>query len=133
MTSYYSLYFDGASKCNPGLSGCGCVIYNQLGEEMYNDNKFIGSMETNNVAEYCGLILGLQLAIQHNITHLHVYGDSNLIINQMNGIWKIKSTNLRRYYEEAISLAKLYEHISFVHVKRNMNQRADYLANLCIN
>jgi ribonuclease HI len=76
----FKLKFDGCSKSNPGISGAGAVIYKD-DEELWGDNFFVGLSATNNHAEYAGLILGLEKAIQINIKRLIVEGDSLLVIN----------------------------------------------------
>ena len=65
----FTMYFDGCSKGNPGLSGCGSCIYNK-GKEIWSSSVFVGERETNNVAEYSGLILGLKQAIEMNIKRI---------------------------------------------------------------
>ena len=84
----YTLFFDGCSKGNPGVSGAGAVIYEE-NEEIWADQFFVGEKFTNNHAEYAGLILGLQQALEMNIVSLAVEGDSQLVINQMNKILKV--------------------------------------------
>lgn len=131
MSMERTLYFDGASKGNPGLAGAGVVIYEGDGDiEVYSESVFVGLKETNNVAEYTGLITGLKAALNMGATRLNVKGDSDLIIKQMNGAYKVKSPNLIELYEEATQLAKQFETITFVHVYRHLNKRADELANI---
>lgn len=131
MSMERTLYFDGASKGNPGLAGAGVVIYEGDGDiEVYSESVFVGLKETNNVAEYTGLITGLKAALNMGATRLNVKGDSDLIIKQMNGAYKVKSPNLIGLYEEATQLAKQFETITFVHVYRHLNKRADELANI---
>ena len=125
----HTMAFDGCSKGNPGRAGAGAVIYhNQV--EIWADAKFVGAKETNNVAEYSGLIMGLHEALRRNITHLTVLGDSELIIKQMNKQYAVKSANIKAYHDMAVSLAKQFASIQFKHVYRNHNTRADELSNL---
>lgn len=125
----HTMAFDGCSKGNPGRAGAGAVIYhNQV--EIWADAKFVGAKETNNVAEYSGLIMGLHEALRRNITHLTVLGDSELIIKQMNKQYAVKSANIKAYHDMATSLAKQFASIQFKHVYRNHNTRADELSNL---
>lgn len=125
----HTMAFDGCSKGNPGRAGAGAVIYhNQV--EIWADAKFVGAKETNNVAEYSGLIMGLHEALRRNITHLTVLGDSELIIKQMNKQYAVKSANIKAYHDMAASLAKQFLSIQFKHVYRNHNTRADELSNL---
>ena len=126
----YIMNFDGASKGNPGLSGAGAVIYKN-GEEIWSSCKFIGT-KTNNQAEYSSLILGLNGALTLGITNLSVLGDSLLVINQVNGIYRVKSDSLLELYEEVLHLKTRFVSIEFNHVYRDYNKRADELSNLAL-
>lgn len=128
------MYFDGASRGNPGIASFGGVIYDENEDEMINYKKKIG-FATNNVAEYKGLLAGIKVCIQYNIRNLIVYGDSKLAIEQVKGNWKVKSGNLKSIYDEIISLItpENFDKITFEHVKRNLNKRADELANLALD
>jgi ribonuclease HI len=124
----YVMYFDGCSKGNPGRSGAGAVIYCG-GEEIWSQSAFVGDKETNNYAEYRGLLLGLNGAIELEIIDLKVRGDSNLIINQLNGKYKINSENIEGLYCKAKECITYFKNITFQHVYRTENSRADQLAN----
>lgn len=127
-----NMYFDGCSKGNPGLAGIGFVINeneNGIENEICNYGNFIG-LKTNNEAEYYALIEGLKEAINRNITELIVFGDSQLVIKQVKGEFKIKSDNLIPLHKRVIELKQQFKYINFVHVLRNKNKRADSLANL---
>ena len=124
----YKLQFDGCSKHNPGLSGAGAVIY-QYNKEIWSGDLFVGLSATNNYAEYSGLILGLQQAIELNIKNIQVEGDSLLVINQMTGKYKCNSPNLVEQYNKGNELKKQFDNIKFVHIFRNKNERADELSN----
>ena len=127
----YVLYFDGCSKGNPGPSGIGAVIYkNKI--EIWNSCKYIGDKRTNNEAEYSALIMGLEEAIKMDIKELSVCGDSLLVINQVNGIYKVKNQNLLVLYENVLLLKSKFIYIDFNHVYRNNNKRADELSNLAL-
>tara|TARA_Y100000389_G_C17392042_1_gene480424 strand:- start:126 stop:563 length:438 start_codon:yes stop_codon:yes gene_type:complete len=125
----YSLYFDGASKHNPGHAACGAVLYDDNDTEVDYDSKYLGDKVSNNYAEYTGLIVGLHLALKNNITEISVYGDSLLVINQMRTIWKVKNDTLIKLYGDANKLIKCLDKIKFIHIKRDKNKRADELAN----
>ena len=127
----YTLFFDGCSKSNPGPAGIGAVLYKN-GQEIRSVSNFIG-LQTNNVAEYMAFIKGLDIAMKLNIKNLHVKGDSLLVINQMKGDWAVKHENMIPLYEEAKHLEKSFESITYEHVKRNENGRADKLANESIS
>ena len=124
----YKLQFDGCSKNNPGLAGAGAVIYKN-GIEIWADHLFVGTNNTNNYAEYSGLIFGLEKAIELNIKTLHIEGDSLLVINQMIGKYKCNSQNLIEIHKKTKELIPNFNDIMFVHIFRNKNVRADELSN----
>jgi ribonuclease HI len=124
----FKLNFDGASKGNPGLSGAGMVIYKNE-EEIWSSHKFIGC-KTNNQAEYSALIFGLEGALKLGIKTLSVFGDSLLVINQVNGLYKVKSDFLLPLHKEALALKSKFDYIEFNHVYRDNNKRADELSNM---
>jgi len=127
----YSLYFDGACKGNPGPAGAGYVLYQGSIEVSYK-YEFIGTNETNNVAEYHALVLGLKQSLSYGVRNLTVYGDSLLVINQVTGKFKVNSHKLNKYYEFAVELSKQFESVRFQHIPREKNKRADELANLSL-
>ena len=130
----YSLYFDGASRSNPGPASYGGVIYDENNIEVGTYNDFIGK-NTNNVAEYLGLYAGLKACADNNIKNLMVYGDSKLVIEQIKGNWNVKSENLKPIYNEIKELLDKYdfEFIEFNHILRRYNKRADELANKALD
>jgi ribonuclease HI len=127
----FRMNFDGCSKGNPGLSGAGAVIYHD-NDEIWSGSFFVGVNVTNNRAEYAGLILGLQHAIQFKIKNLLVQGDSQLVISQMEGNYKCSSPNLIDLYEQAKKLESNFDNVYYQHVFRNLNQRADCLSNIAV-
>lgn len=128
----FVLYFDGCSKGNPGPAGIGAVIYKN-GEEYWSSCKYIGNKKTNNESEYSALIFGLNYAIKQDIRYLSVCGDSLLVINQVNKIYKVKQPNLYELYEEVVDLKKQFDYIDFTHVYRKDNKRADQLSNMALD
>jgi ribonuclease HI len=124
------MFFDGCSKGNPGLAGAGAVIY-QNGIEVYSKTLNL-SIQTNNVAEYNGLIIGLELAINNGIKELSVKGDSLLVIKQMKGEYKVKNKNLKILFERAKQLSLQFDKITFEHIYRENNKRADELSNIAL-
>ena len=129
--SEYLLQFDGCSKGNPGLSGAGAVIYNYE-NEIWGKSAFIGEKSTNNEAEYNGLLIGLLEAKNMGIRHLAVEGDSMLVIKQMRGEYKVKSDKLFDLYNQAKQISDSFETITFTHIYRANNKRADELSNLAL-
>lgn len=129
----YSLYFDGASRSNPGPASYGGVIYDENNNEIGTYYDYIGKA-TNNVAEYLALFAGLKACKDNNIKNLMVYGDSKLVIEQVNGNWNVKSENLKPIYNEIKELLDNYkfDHIEFNHILRKYNKRADELANIAL-
>ena len=129
-TTTYTLYFDGGSNNNPGISGAGSVIYDEDNVEIWAGSYYVGDSETNNTAEYYGLIKGLEYARDHNITDLCVKGDSALIINQVLGTYKVKSPHLKILHTQVMELVSEFNSITFGHVLRKYNKRADELSRL---
>jgi len=124
----YVLFFDGCCKGNPGPGGAGAVLYKD-GIEKWSDCTFVGKNVTNNIAEYTGLILGLKQSVKLGIKNLTVNGDSQLAIKQMTGAYKVKSESLIELYKTAKQLEKSFDSISYNHVYRKDNKRADALSN----
>jgi len=120
-----ALYVDGASFGNPGPSGIGFVL--AIGDEVVEGSEDIG-WGTNNQAEYRALIRGLREALDHSVDTLHVRGDSQLIVKQVTGEYKVKQPELRKLLIEARSLVEKFKSVRFEHVLRGFNERADALA-----
>ena len=127
-TATYCMMFDGCSKGNPGPAGAGAVIYAN-NAEIWCRAIYVGNSETNNLAEYTGLLLGLNEAVRQKIRVLIVKGDSEVVIKQMLGKYKVKSENLIDIYEQAKDLEKHFDKIDYIHVYRHLNTRADALSN----
>jgi RecQ family ATP-dependent DNA helicase len=125
----YTLYFDGASKGNPGIAGAGAVIYDSNKKELWSSSIFVGINETNNTAEYNGLIMGLTQAVEMKINNLIVKGDSELIVKQMKEEYKVSAANLKYLYNNAKKLEKQITNICYKHIYREKNTVADRLAN----
>lgn len=125
----HAMYFDGCSKGNPGRAGAGAVLYDPQGAEVFAESVFAGYSATNNEAEYTGLILGLNESLKRGITNLQVRGDSQLVVRQMQGKYKVNSPNLAPLHKCASTLASKFSKIEFEHVYRNNNKRADALSN----
>jgi RecQ family ATP-dependent DNA helicase len=125
----YTLYFDGACKGNPGIAGAGAVIYDSNKKELWSSSIFVGINETNNTAEYNGLIMGLAQAVEMKINNLIVKGDSELIVKQMKEEYKVSAANLKYLYNNAKKLEKQITNICYKHIYREKNTVADRLAN----
>jgi len=125
----YVLFFDGCSKNNPGPSGAGAVLYHN-GVEIWSTAVFVGHKETNNVAEYTGMIVGIKRAVEMGIRRLVVKGDSNLVVQQMNGKFRVNADHIKPLHATAKNIIRNFDSIQFVHVYRHLNQRADELSNM---
>jgi ribonuclease HI len=125
----YVLFFDGCSKNNPGPSGAGAVLYHN-GLEIWSTAVFVGHKETNNVAEYTGMIVGIKRAVEMGIRRLVVKGDSNLVVQQMNGKFRVNAEHIKPLHATAKNIIRNFDSIQFVHVYRHLNQRADELSNM---
>lgn len=122
------LYTDGGARGNPGPAGIGVVLQDTEGNLIAQRAESIG-YATNNLAEYKALVAGLEEALARGATALDVYLDSELVVHQMNGEWKIKNDQLRSLAARAQALASRFESVSFGHVRRGINAHADRLAN----
>lgn len=122
------LNVDGGSRGNPGPAGIGAVIYAPDGTALARISESIGRT-TGNVAEYRALLAGLERAHQLGARHVQVRADSELVIRQMRGVYKVKSPSLRPLYAEVLRLAGRFDSVTYEHVPRDRNTVADALAN----
>jgi len=127
-TAAYRANIDGGSRGNPGPASYGVVIRDPRGQVVAKLKKYIGRT-TNNVAEYYGLIAALDYAQQHGIRALRVESDSELLVRQMLGQYKVKSPELRPLFERARKMAQAFDSFKISHVYREQNADADALAN----
>src|SRR5258708_22297719 len=124
----HRINIDGGSRGNPGPASYGVVIRDGGGEIVAKLKKYIGRM-TNNVAEYYGLIAALDYAESHGVRALRIESDSELLVKQMRGLYKVKSEDLRPLFERAQKMSKAFEPFRIEHVYREHNREADALAN----
>jgi ribonuclease HI len=124
----YRANIDGGSRGNPGPASYGVVIRDARGEIVAKLKKYIGRM-TNNVAEYYGLIAALDYAESHGVRALRIESDSELLVKQMRGHYKVKSAELRPLFERAQKMSQALESFRIDHVYREQNREADALAN----
>ena len=124
----WKLQFDGGSRGNPGPGGAGTLLYNTE-NEIVNKEWFFIPYCTNNEAEYTSLIIGLNIAIKKSINSLHIEGDSKLVIEQVQGNWKVKAENLKPFHARIQLLLQEIEYTTFKHIPRKFNTEADALAN----
>ena len=119
---------DGGSRGNPGPAAYGVVIRDPRGEIVARLKKYIGRA-TNNVAEYYGLIAALDYAQSNSVRALHIESDSELLVKQMRGQYKVKSADLQPLFERAKKMAQSFASFRINHVYREQNREADALAN----
>ena len=131
-TPRLQVYSDGAARGNPGPSGAGAVLIEPGGQVVAKVGKFLGH-QTNNYAEYMGLLLGLKQARALGAKEIEVFADSELLIRQLGGRYQVKSPSLRPLYEEAVELLKAFSRVKLVHVPREMNSAADEMSNRAID
>ncbi|MBD3179452.1 MAG: reverse transcriptase-like protein [Candidatus Latescibacteria bacterium] len=124
---YLTIYCDGASRGNPGPSSAAAVAYLPSGEELISRAKKLGRT-TNNVAEYRALIMAMELALELGADKVFLKLDSQLVVNQMNGDYRIKSKHLRELADRARQLACRFSRCEFHHIGRDKNKVADKLA-----
>ncbi|GAB4333918.1 MAG: hypothetical protein Kow0089_02870 [Desulfobulbaceae bacterium] len=122
------LYTDGASRGNPGQAGAGAVLLDQDGTEIGSLALYLGEC-TNNVAEYRALLAGLDLAAKSGCRRISVRLDSELVVRQLQGIYKVKNSGLQPLFEEVRKRLAGFEQWDVRHVRREENARADRLAN----
>jgi ribonuclease HI len=125
-------YCDGGSRGNPGPAGFGVYIQDAAGKVLGELSQYLGK-HTNNFAEYSGLLAALEFAIAHGHRSLRVVSDSELMVKQMKGQYRVNSTELRPLYEEARRRVSQLEHFQIQHVLREKNRHADRLANLAMD
>ncbi len=121
-------YADGASRGNPGPAAYGCVYTLEDGTALCAEAEAIGET-TNNVAEYRGAMAALERLLKWNVDHAVIRLDSQLVVRQMIGQYRVKDAKLKILYAKAIKLAKQFDRVEFEHVRREKNTLADAMAN----
>jgi ribonuclease HI len=130
--NYLVAYSDGGARGNPGPAGYGVVIQDQSGKKVAALSEYLGH-QTNNVAEYQGLIAALEFAVENNHKALKVISDSELLVRQIKGIYKVKNSTLQELHGRAKDLIAHLDWFSIGHVLRGHNQEADDLANAAMD
>lgn len=126
------IYSDGGSRGNPGPSASGFVIMNQYEHVLHEGGMYLG-ITTNNQAEYHGVRLGLERALEMGVKTVDFRIDSMLVVNQLKGIYTIKNRELWPIHERIQELVTHFEKVTFTHVKREFNQLADGMVNKILN
>jgi ribonuclease HI len=131
-TKIHTAKVDGASRGNPGPASYAVIMRKPDGGSEFEIGKYVGRV-TNNVAEYFGLIAALDYAATHGIERLRIQSDSELLVRQMQGRYKVKSPDLRPLHERAQKLARGLAFFAIEHIPRELNSEADALANLAMD
>jgi len=132
LSSSLLMYTDGASSGNPGPAGIGIVINDKEDRTVGKVSLFIGN-KTNNFAEYSALIRALKIAIYFKTKDLKIRTDSELVVKQIKGEYKVSSAKIKPLYDEAVRLKRMIQSCRIEHVTRSLNDKADYLAKKAVD
>ena len=132
LDGVYTANIDGAARGNPGPASYGLVLRRPDGTPLESLGKYIGR-HTNNVAEYYALIAALDYAVANGIKRLRVHSDSQLIVNQIKGLYKVKHPDLRPLHERAKKMAAGLETFTIQYIPREQNREADAAANVALD
>ena len=127
-----TINIDGGSRGNPGPAGAGVVARDEAGTVLAAQGVYL-KHATNNVAEYTGLLTALETARQLGGSDVTIISDSELLVRQMNGQYRVKNEGLKPLFDQASTLAAQLPRVKFTHVRREYNKDADRLANLAMN
>ncbi|MDF1564677.1 MAG: ribonuclease HI family protein [Deltaproteobacteria bacterium] len=123
---------DGAARGNPGPAGAGAVLQSADGRVLGRVGRYLGH-QTNNVAEYEAILLGLRAAQELGATEVRLVSDSELLIKQIKGVYRVKAAHLKPYHADVMRLARTFAAFEAVHVKREQNKAADQMANRAVD
>lgn len=126
------LFTDGGARGNPGASAIAALVYSKDKQLLSFDAKYIGTA-TNNMAEYEALILGLEIALLEHVTDLSCFLDSELVVKQLNGEYRIKDDKIVLYKQRVDGLTGRFASVKFTHVRREQNKFADKLVNIVLD
>jgi ribonuclease HI len=127
-----TVYTDGAARGNPGPAGAGVYIEDECGESVDEVSRYLGET-TNNVAEYCALLVGLERAGTLGANVVEIRSDSELMIRQMTGKYRVRDPRLQTLHRQARALERSFKQVDYLHVRREKNREADRLANRAID
>ena len=129
---YLIAYVDGGSRGNPGPSGYGVVFEDEMGRPVAELSEFLGR-QTNNYAEYSALLAALNYTLRHEFKALKVISDSELLVKQINGEYKVSNPALKELHGRAMKMLDQFDYFEIKHVLRGKNREADRLANLAMD
>ena len=127
-----TIYTDGGSRGNPGPAACGFVIASDNGKQLVAKGLFLGKA-TNNIAEYTGVLKALQHAKEIRANEIQLFSDSELIVKQINGQYRVKNAGLKEYYNQIMNILSGFESWQVTHVYRDKNKEADTLVNKALD
>ncbi len=127
-----TIFTDGAARGNPGPAAIGAVIKDEKGNTITTISRCLGTT-TNNQAEYRAIIAALEKAINLGVRQVTLYSDSELVVKQINGRYKVKNATLRPLYQEVVKLAGKLESLKISNIPRTRNAEADKLANKALD
>jgi ribonuclease HI len=127
-----TLFADGGSRGNPGPAASGAVLVGPAGEMVEEVGKFLGRA-TNNVAEWTALLIGLEAASKRGVRRLAVRLDSELVVKQLSGEYRVKHPDLQPLHRRALTLLRKFDHVDVRHVPRKANHLADALVNAVLD
>lgn len=126
------IYTDGASRGNPGAASMGITVTDSNEEVVYEYAETLGT-QTNNFAEYAAVRKALEMAVANQVETLTLRSDSQLLIRQLTGEYRVKAEGLKALFKECVQFASNISHVTFEHVRRENNKRADELANIVLD
>lgn len=133
LVSAIAVWIDGASRGNPGEAGAGVFVRDDEGNNLAKISKYLGDSLTNNQAEYSALLKALEYGKSLDVDEVKVFSDSDLLVKQMSGEYRVDSENLKDLYEEAKGLESEFGKVVYKHISREKNSIADNLANEAID
>lgn len=126
------IYTDGASRGNPGPAALGLQVLNSEKKPIHEEGIYL-KIGTNNFAEYSAVVYALELAVKHQVQELHLFSDSELLIRQLEGKYRVKSQNIKPLFQKCLTLIRSIPSIHFQHIPREKNAAADRLANRALD
>lgn len=126
------VFTDGASRGNPGPASIGVFVLTEDGSTLLEHGERLGD-QTNNFAEYTAVLRALEICSEKEVASVQVFSDSELLVKQLNGIYKVKSEHLRGLYLQCQDLTQNFQKVQFTHVRREFNKTADALANKALD
>ena len=123
------LQFDGLSVPNPGKGSSGAILFSSSGEIIFERGDYLGDT-TNNIAEYKGLLIGIEECVKRDVKNIKIEGDSMLVVNQVAGKWQVKDAKLKVLHQTVMAMIqKYFKNVLIRHVYRDKNKEADRITN----